>query len=230
MDPVLFLPLIGFFIVLLIFWIVVLAFFKLWLRALLSGTKISFVRLVGMRLRKVNPNVIVNSYIMAVKGGVDIGLDELEVHFLAGGSVPKVVMALIAAKKADYPLRFKEASAIDLAGRDPVAEVTESAVDWKFEFNQMGPNTPAPIEGNCRDGTHAGASVKVQYKLPVSLGSSKQFPLQSELAIRVLGYINDADSFVDLELTRDTHQSELLAFGKSALPGLHSLQLTYSRR
>ncbi len=212
---------------LLIVLVVVISNFQLWLRAALTGAQIQFVQLIGMRLRKVNPKVIVDSYIMARQGGLDIGLADLETHYLARGNVPRLVMALLAAKKSHHPLTFEQAAAIDLAGRDPLTEAQEGVVAWEYEFNQMGPNTPTPMEGNCRNGSRVGASVKVRYTTPVKQGRSEQFPLHAEIALRVLTYINDADSFWNLENSTERHESELLEFGRSAMPGLQSLELRY---
>ncbi|RMD66272.1 MAG: UPF0365 family protein, partial [Planctomycetota bacterium] len=75
-------------------------FFNLWLQALLSGARVSFFDLIGMRLRKVNPQVIVISRIKAVKAGLHISTNDMEAHYLAGGRVPAVVNALIAADRA----------------------------------------------------------------------------------------------------------------------------------
>jgi hypothetical protein len=215
-------------------WLITLAvwskLFGVWLRATLAGAKINMMRLTGMVLRKVDLKVVVDSYIMAVKGGLDIGLDHLEIHHLARGNVQLVVMALIAAKKAHYPLTFAQAAAIDLAGRNPLDEVREGAVDWEYEFDQMGTHTSKPIEGTCGDGSRVGASAKVRYGRPVKRGPSEEFPLHAEIAIRVLAYINDADSFADLERARERHESQLLDFGKAAMRGrLKSLQLRYFR-
>lgn len=107
---------------------VIIKFFGLWLRAMLANAKVTFVELVGMRLRKVNPDVIVNSRIMAVKAGLRINTSEMEAHYLAGGNVPRVVKSLIAADKAGIDLNWKRATAIDLAGRD-VLEAVKTSVD-----------------------------------------------------------------------------------------------------
>ena len=227
MQPILAIMALMTFVVFLIVFVMVLSNFQLWLRALLAGAQIKFIQLIGMRLRNVNPKVIVDSYIIARKGGLDIGLGDLETHCLARGNVPRLVMALVAAKKTHYPLTFEQAAAIDLAGRDPLEEVKEGAVDWEFEFSHMGPNTPQLIEGNCRDGSRARASVKVRYSRPVKQGPSEEFPLQAEIALRVLTYINDAKSLWYLENSRDRHASELLDFGQSAMTGLQSLELRY---
>lgn len=113
-------------IFLLIMFVLMISFFQLWLQALLSGAPVSFFSLIGMRLRKVSPTVIVYSRINAVKAGLNLGVNELEAHYLAGGNVTQVVKALIAASKANIDLTFKQATAIDLAGRDVLDAVRTS--------------------------------------------------------------------------------------------------------
>ncbi len=115
-------------VLVLIFFAVFLRFFSLWIRALLSGARVSLFSLVGMSLRKVNPSIIVDSRIMAVKAGLGISTNELETHYLAGGSVVRVVQALIAANKASIALTFQRATAIDLAGRDVLDAVQTSVM------------------------------------------------------------------------------------------------------
>ena len=94
-------------VVVLIVAAVFLAFFKLWIRALLSKAPVSILSLVGMSLRMVNPGVVVDSRIMAVKAGLSISTEELETHYLARGNVVRVVQALVAASKANIPLTWK---------------------------------------------------------------------------------------------------------------------------
>lgn len=108
--------------------LVLLYFFpiNLWITALFSGVRISLMQLVFMRVRKVPPSLIVNSLITSSKAGLQITPNELETHYLAGGNVPKVIKALISADKANIPLTFKQATAIDLAGRDVFEAVTTS--------------------------------------------------------------------------------------------------------
>ena len=103
-----------------------IAFFQLWIQALLSGAKVGLWQLVGMRLRKVNPGVIVRTRIMAVKAGMNVTTDELETHYLANGNVVRVIQALVAASKANIRLTFQQATAIDLAGRDVLDAVQTS--------------------------------------------------------------------------------------------------------
>ena len=102
----------------------------LWVQALVSGARVGLFTIVFMRFRKVPPNLIVTSKIMAVKAGLDFSTDSLESHFLAGGNVSRVVQALIAADKANIELDFNRAAAIDLAGRD-VLEAVQMSVNPK---------------------------------------------------------------------------------------------------
>ena len=95
--------------------VVLINFFGTWLRAKLSGAAVSFGKLIGMRLRRVPTGLIVDNRITAVKAGIDLDTDPLEAHYLAGGNVSHVVLALIAAAKAGLPLDFDRACAIDLA-------------------------------------------------------------------------------------------------------------------
>jgi uncharacterized protein YqfA (UPF0365 family) len=102
----------------------------LWITAIFAGVKVTIGSLIGMRIRKVPPSVIVNSLITANKAGIPITTNELETHYLAGGNVPNVIRALISAEKANINLDFKQATAIDLAGRD-VFEAVQISVNPK---------------------------------------------------------------------------------------------------
>lgn len=106
------------------------SFINLWLQALFSKAEISIFQLIGMRLRKVPPRTIVEARILAVKAGQPIDPNLLEAHYLSGGHVIRVVQSLIAANKANIDLAFKEAAAIDLAGRN-VLEAVQMSVTPK---------------------------------------------------------------------------------------------------
>src|SRR6478609_2186079 len=95
----------------------------LWITAVFANVKVTIGELIGMRIRKVPPSVIVNSLITATKAGLNVTTRELETHFLAGGNVPNVIRALISAEKANINLTFKQATAINLAGRDVLQAV-----------------------------------------------------------------------------------------------------------
>jgi uncharacterized protein YqfA (UPF0365 family) len=102
----------------------------LWITAVFASVKVTIGELIGMRIRKVPPGVIVNSLITATKAGLIVTTRELETHYLAGGNVPNVIRALISADKANINLTFKQATAIDLAGRD-VFEAVQISVNPK---------------------------------------------------------------------------------------------------
>ncbi len=118
-----------------IFIVLVLTFFSfvpvgLWISARASKTSISLFSLVGMRLRRVKPSFIIEPLIKGTKANLDITANQLESHYLSGGSINKVVNALIAAQRADLALSFERACAIDLAGRD-VFEAVKMSVTPK---------------------------------------------------------------------------------------------------
>lgn len=102
----------------------------LWITAFFSGVKIGLFTLVGMRLRRVNPHHIIRPLIKATKAGLDLNVDSLEAHHLAGGNINQVVDALIASERANIILSFEQAAAIDLAGRN-VFEAVQVSVNPK---------------------------------------------------------------------------------------------------
>ena len=125
----------------------------LWISALAANVKVGIWTLVGMRLRRVVPSRIVNPMIKAVKAGLDIPINKLEAHYLAGGDVDRVVNSLIAAQRADIPLEFERAAAIDLAGRD-VLEAVQMSV------NPRVIETPV-VAAIAKDGIELKAKAKV---------------------------------------------------------------------
>jgi len=103
---------------------------NLWITARFSDVRVGLLELVFMRIRKVPPSIIVREMITAQKAGLEVKIPELETHYLAGGNVPTVIKALISADKANISLEFKQATAIDLAGRD-VFEAVQISVNPK---------------------------------------------------------------------------------------------------
>lgn len=137
---------------------------NLWITAIFSGVRVGLLELVFMRIRKVPPSVIVNQLITATKAGLTIQETEgdprrqlktqdLETHYLAGGNVPQVIKALISADKANINLTFKQATAIDLAGRD-VFEAVQISVNPKVI------NTPS-VAAVAADGIQLVAKARV---------------------------------------------------------------------
>lgn len=136
------LDIVGKFIGLGIVLLIVVLFFVfvpvgLWISAIASGVKIGIFNLIGMRLRRVAPAKIVLPMIKATKAGLDIKVNQLEAHCLAGGNVDSVVNALIAAQRAQIQLSFEKASAIDLAGRNVFEAVKMSVTPKVIETSQI---------------------------------------------------------------------------------------------
>lgn len=113
-----------------VFVLVVAKFARLWLQAYFSRADIKLSELIGMWLRKVDARIIVLSKITAIQAGLELTTKDLESHYLAGGRVPNVVRALIAANRANIELTLKTATAIDLAGRD-ILEAVQTSVNPK---------------------------------------------------------------------------------------------------
>jgi uncharacterized protein YqfA (UPF0365 family) len=132
----------------------------LWFSAILSKVKISLLDLIFMRWRKVPPEIIVKGMVNATKAGLIIDSDMLEAHYLAGGNVMKVVAALISADKANIPLDFNAATAIDLAGRDVFDAV-------QMSVNPMVIDTP-PVSAVAKDGIQLIAKARVTVRANIS--------------------------------------------------------------
>ncbi|MFH1613432.1 MAG: flotillin-like protein FloA [bacterium] len=148
-----------------IFFVVILFLFthlipvRLWLAAYASGVKINILTLVGMRIRRVVPSTIVNTLIMGIKAGLDIKIDELEAHYLAGGNVFRVVNGLISSDKAGIELSFAKAAAIDLAGRDVVEAIKNYVIPKVIQ-------TPS-ISAVAKDGIQLSAFAKVTVRTKI---------------------------------------------------------------
>lgn len=136
--------------------LIVLSYFvpvRLWFTARISNVRVGLVQLVLMRFRKVPPSLIVNALITSTKAGLKITPNEMETHYLAGGNVNNVIKALISADKANIPLDFRMATAIDLAGRD-VFDAVKRSVDPRVI------NTP-PVAAVAKDGIQLIAKARV---------------------------------------------------------------------
>ena len=135
---------------------------SLWFRAFMSGAGIGPLQMVVMKLKKVNPQLIVDSRIMSVQAGLDdITTNAMESHYLAGGNVPLVIRALIAAHRAQIALDWKTAAAIDLAGRN-VLEAVQTSVKTKVIDCPDPTRSGRPtLDGVARDGIQLKAKARV---------------------------------------------------------------------
>jgi len=160
----------------------------LWFSALLSNVRVSLLQLVFMRWRKVPPAIIVKAMINSTKAGLSLTRDELEAHYLAGGNVINVVNALISADKANIPLDFNMATAIDLAGRD-VFEAVQMSVNPKVI------DTP-PVTAVAKDGIQliAKARVTVRANIKQLVGGAGEDTVLARVGEGVVSSIGSADS------------------------------------
>lgn len=155
---------IGIVLVLLVVFLIIFAvffqFIGLYIRALVSGARVSMLDLIGMRLRRVNSNVIINSRIQAMRAGLAISQPEMESHMLAGGDVARVINAMIAANKANIPLDWRTATAIDLAGRDVLEAIQTSVYPKVIDVpsTAMGRST---IDGVAKNGIQLKVKARV---------------------------------------------------------------------
>ena len=149
-------------IVVIILLIVFFRFFPigLWISAAASGVHISIFSMVGMRFRRINPSKVVLPMIKATKAGLKVNMNELEAHLLAGGSVDRVVDALIAAQSAQIPLEFEQSRAIDLAGRNVLEAV-------KMSVNPKVIETPV-VAAIAKDGIELRAKARVTVRANIS--------------------------------------------------------------
>ncbi|TCK79541.1 uncharacterized protein YqfA (UPF0365 family) [Albibacterium bauzanense] len=158
MDPSLIAIVVGAVVALFIFFYFLPV--NLWFTAQLSGVRVSLLNLLLMRLRKVSPSLVVNSMIISTKAGLNITSNEIETHYLAGGNVSRVIKALISADKANIPLTFKSATAIDLAGRDVFDAV-------QISVNPRVINTP-PVAAVAKDGIQLIAKARVTVRANIN--------------------------------------------------------------
>ncbi|HIU33172.1 MAG TPA: flotillin-like protein FloA [Candidatus Pullichristensenella excrementigallinarum] len=132
----------------------------LWISARASGVKVGIGSLFGMRLRRINPSKIILPMIKTTKAGLDVNMNELEAHFLAGGSVDRVIDALIAAQGARIPLEFEQSCAIDLAGRNVLEAV-------RMSVNPKVIETPV-VAAIAKDGIELRAKARVTVRANIS--------------------------------------------------------------
>ena len=161
----------------------------LWITAFFAGVRVHiFKDLVGMRLRKVPPAAIVRPKISITKAGLDVDLDRMEAHFLAGGNVEAVIIALISADKANIPLTFERAASIDLAGRDVLEAV-------RVSVNPKVIDTPL-IAAVAKDGIQLKAKSRVTVRANIDrlVGGAGEETIIARVGEGIVTTIGSADS------------------------------------
>jgi uncharacterized protein YqfA (UPF0365 family) len=204
-------------IVAVIFIVVFLKFFGLWFRALLSGAHIGVGRLIGMWIRRVKSTMIVDSCIMLTKAGIGVDSDQLETHYLAGGDVIRVSKALVAANKANIPLNFQRAAAIDLAGRD-VLDAVKTSVNPKVIDCPQPVGGKTTIDAVAKDGIQLRAKARVTVRANIErlVGGATEETIIARVGEGIVTTIGSASSYKDVLENPDKISKTVLAKGLDA--------------
>lgn len=196
---------------------VTIRFFRLWIQSTFTGANIGIFDLLGMTFRKVNPAVIVRSKIMAVQAGLGdstgITSRALEAHALAGGNVPLVIRALIAANKAKIiELNFKLATAIDLAGRN-VLEAVQTSVYPKVIDCPPKNSARQSLDAIAKNGIQlkVRARVTVRANLNQLIGGATEETIVARVGEGIVSAIGSADSHADVLANPDRISKAVLA-------------------
>ncbi|TWU67610.1 SigmaW regulon antibacterial [Crateriforma conspicua] len=175
------------------------SYFGLWIQSQLTGAGVSMWNLIGMTFRKVNPRSIVRSKIMATQAGLDdpeMSTEAIEAHYLAGGNVQQVVRALVAARKAKtISLTFREATAIDLAGRDVLESVQTSVYPKVIDCPPRGAAKPS-LDAVAKDGIQlkVKARVTVRANLQQLIGGATEETIIARVGEGIVSAIGSAAS------------------------------------
>jgi uncharacterized protein YqfA (UPF0365 family) len=169
---------------------------SMWLRAVLANCHVALLQIVGMKLRGVNPTVIVDSFIMARKSGINVDTNKLETHYLARGNVPNVIRAIIAASKAQISLSWEQACAIDLAGRD-VLDAVKTSVNPRVIDCPNPEGGRLTIDAVAKDGIQlkARARVTVRTNLARLVGGATEETIIARVGQGIVSAIGISESF-----------------------------------
>jgi len=182
----------------------------LWFSAVFAWVYVPIGQLIGMRIRKVPPAIIINALVSATKAGLNLKADDLEAHFLAGGNVRSVVVSLISADKANINLDFKAATAIDLAGRN-VLEAVQMSVNPKVI------NTPA-VTSVAKDGIQliCRARVTVRANIRQLVGGAGEETVLARVGEGIVSSIGSAKSHKEVLENPDNISKVVLDKGLDA--------------
>ncbi|GAA5344551.1 uncharacterized protein YqfA (UPF0365 family) [Planifilum fimeticola] len=182
----------------------------LWISAMASGVYVGLTTLVGMRLRRIAPARIINPLIKARKAGLDVTIEQLETHYLAGGNVDRVVDALIAAQRANIDLVFSRAAAIDLAGRD-VLEAVQMSVNPKVIETPM-------VSAVAKDGIEVKVRARVTVRANIDrlVGGAGEETIIARVGEGIVTTNGSADSHKDVLENPDMISQTVLDKGLDA--------------
>ena len=204
-------------LIVLVLLLIVAQFFALYIQALFARAKVGFGELIGMKLRKVDPRVIVLSKIRAVQAGLAVETREMESHYLSGGRVPNVITALIAANRANIDLTFKTATAIDLAGRD-ILEAVQTSVNPKVIDCPNPAVGKATIDAVAKDGIQVQAKARVTVRANIDrlVGGATEETIIARVGQGIVTTIGSSDSYKQVLENPDLITREVLAKGLDA--------------
>ncbi|MDZ4198697.1 MAG: flotillin-like protein FloA [Kiritimatiellia bacterium] len=190
-------------------------FLKVWVRAWMSGARVSLFNLLGMKLRGVPPTLIVDARIRGVKAGLNIDTDSVEAHFLAGGNVINVVHALIAADKANIELSFQQAAAIDLAGRDVSDAVRTSVIPKVIDCPDPSKSASGMLDAVAKDGIRllVKARVTVRTNLNQLVGGAGEDTIIARVGQGIVSAIGSSLSYKDVLENPDQISRKVLGGG-----------------
>lgn len=212
---------VGFLVVLgviaLIFILLIASFLRLWLQAYFSRAKIKFSELIGMKLRKVDARTIVISKITAVQAGLTVTTRDLESHYLAGGRVPNVVRALIAANRANIDLSLQTATAIDLAGRD-ILDAVQTSVKPKVIDCPDPAKSRGTIDAVAQDGIQLKAKARVTVRMNMDrlVGGATEETIIARVGEGIVTTIGSAITYKSVLENPDNISKAVLAKGLDA--------------
>ncbi len=192
---------------------------KLWFRAYMSNAKVSPWSLIGMSLRQVNANLIVDAKVMAMQAGIPgITTRRLEAHYLAGGNVLGVVKAIIAAHRADIDLDFDRAAAIDLAGRDVVDAVQTSVHPKVIDCPDPKRSGKTTLSAIARNGVELKirARVTVRTNIQQLIGGATEDTVIARVGEGIITAIGSADSHLEVMEAPEVISKAVLARGLDA--------------
>jgi len=184
-------------ILIIAFVMIFLHFLGVWIRALMSGARVTLGSLIGMKLRRVQPALIVDARIRLVKAGLSMPTDPLEAHYLAGGDVINVVNALIAADKANIELGFQRAAAIDLAGRDVLDAVKTSVNPKVIDCPDPTKTATGMLDAVAKDGIRllVKARVTVRANIERLVGGATEDTIIARVGQGIVSAIGSAGTY-----------------------------------
>jgi len=201
----------------LIFLAVFAPLFGLWIQALAARAGVGILELIGMRLRKVSPNIIVLSRIQAVRAGLNLSTAELENHYLAGGRPVNVVRALIAANRANIDLTWKTGTAIDLAGRD-ILDAVQTSVNPKVIDCPNPASGKSTVDAVAKDGIQVKAKARVTVRANIErlVGGATEETIIARVGEGIVTTIGSADTFKAVLENPDNISKKVLEKGLDA--------------